>query len=96
MEKIKIYYNKEKDSMLMVKDGVNKFYDENISSTNFLSYFIDEEDISKLKELSVEDVLDSYSIIQADFEDYAGEEEQKEYYGNAKDAESTGELVFNK
>lgn len=51
MKKLELYYNKERDCLQLVIDGVLKYHDEFIYSTEFLTYFKEDiEDVHELKE----------------------------------------------
>lgn len=63
----KLYATKDNNTVIMTVNGEIKHYDEDVRSTEFLSYF-DVETVEELKECKLEDILEGYDAMVADFE----------------------------
>lgn len=92
--KIEIYYDKNTDAILMVQDGKLMTCDNNINSTEFLSYFNIEE-VKDFNKLTAEEILDGFNCLMKDFQ-YLCPNEVQEYLEGIKNEIIHGELIVCK
>jgi hypothetical protein len=91
---IDIYYNKEKECIQLVGNGIVKFHDEAINSSEFLSYFDDDmREVEGLKDLTLDEITEGYDCMLADYKQNCGEKAVEEYFNNVAQQEIQGELI---
>ena len=92
--KIEVYYIKEKDAVVIVKNGEIQSYDEGVNSCEYLNEFgIDSVD--EFDTLTGEEIQETYENILEDFKANLPEEVES-YYEHLKTATIEGKLLTTK
>jgi hypothetical protein len=96
MLKVELYYNETNDCILMVENGVLKYYEEGISGVDYLGYFGENiETIEGLKNISADDIIEGYNCMLSDFKCYSDEDGVRSYFENMKKLNIEGELIYS-
>lgn len=90
---IQLYYNEKDDAVLMVENGILKYYDKGINSIEFLSYF-EVGEVEELKNITKEKVLYAYDCLEADCRFNCGIGAWEEYLKYVLTKKIEGELLI--
>lgn len=94
---MEIYYDKEKDSLQRVLDGIIVNHDEYVNGTEFIPEFgEDVESAYDLKNVPTEDIFEAYDSILLDFKGFESEEYVKGHFENARKERIRGDLILRR